>query len=213
MSAVTANSSASTPNTLRRCCRRVCRGAQAFVVGGLVTSTPTEDVRTRTPWTSGGTYVITVRLGWAPSGCRSCQAVEAFRTGSACHRHVVFPNAVFRRRAFPKHSRWVDRVLVQGFRRKTLRAPDFGLLPNVQARHDTFEFRTLLLRFTTENGKNFVKLYAYTTRLSYNIRRIIKIFEKLFPFKHPFFTRCTCFYSLNIYIFLIPFVYAQVCKI
>lgn len=96
MSAVTATSSAST-HTLRRCCRRACRGAQPFVVGGLVTSTPTEDVRTRTPWTSGSYVITTARVGTLGLPFLSGRS-------SFSHRERMPPPRGFSERCFPTPS-------------------------------------------------------------------------------------------------------------
>lgn len=148
---------------LHRCCHRVCRGAQAFVVGGLVTSTPTEDVRTRTLWTSVTNVITRVGAGTATLGLSFLSGRSSFS-----HRERMPPPRGFSERCFPtpsfsKDGRRVHQALVQGFRRKTLRAPNFGRLPSLQARH-TFEV-PLSGRYLTLFSFTLKLCKTYTSRV------------------------------------------------
>lgn len=110
MSAVTATSSTSADTSTAYTSTRTSTGAAtAFVEGrkrlSPVALWPRPQPRTCVPGPHEQT-LLTSSLGWAParqpSTCSCCQAFAAFRTGSACHRHAVFPNVVFRRWAFLK---------------------------------------------------------------------------------------------------------------
>jgi len=118
------------------CCYCFCCGAHASIAGVLVTSTPAEDARTRTTWINP-TYVNT-RVG-ASSVTLGLPFLTDRRSFS--HRERMPPPLSFSEYNFPtssfsKNNHRVDSTLVQGFRSKTPRAPNFGRLPNCN--HVTF---------------------------------------------------------------------------
>lgn len=161
---------------LSQCCRRVCCGAQASVASGLVTSTPAEDVRTRTPWTSV-TYVITrVGADTATLGLSFLLGRHSFSHPERMPPPRGFSERRFPRQSFSKGGHRVDKTLVQGFRRKTLRAPNFGRLPSRElATFGVWTLPSQRYSVVRQKWKSFVKNVHYAFIIYYflNINTIV----------------------------------------